>query len=113
MRFIDSHVHVGQYAELEPILKYAKSSETLLLGVSTNRNDSMLTLEFARENAGRVIPFVGVHPSEVTTALDLDWLGGAAQNAAGLGEIGLDPKYSEIGPGSGQLNAFQMQLELA
>lgn len=113
MRFIDSHVHLGQYAELGPILRYAKSSETLLLAAGTDKEDSLLTLKFADENVGRVIPFVGVHPSEALRGGSVAWLEEAATKAAGLGEIGLDPSYSETGEGSAQRLLFDAQLDLA
>ncbi len=57
--------------------------------------------------------FVGVHPSEVLKNRSLRWLSGALQKATGLGEVGLDPKYSGVGPRSAQMMALQSQLEAA
>ena len=57
--------------------------------------------------------FVGLHPSEAEKTSGIDWLPEALNQAAGVGEIGLDPKYSGAGRGSPQLMRFAGQLEIA
>ena len=57
--------------------------------------------------------FVGVHPSEALKTTDLSWLAQDLRRATGIGEIGLDPKYSEMGRGSPQMKTFLAQLEVA
>lgn len=57
--------------------------------------------------------FVGVHPSEVLKEHDLTWVRRSLSNATGLGEVGLDPKYSAIGPRSAQMEAFLSQVKTA
>jgi TatD DNase family protein len=89
---------------------FARSTETTLAAVSTSKRDSMITLEFARENGDCVKAFVGIHPSEAAKGEDLEWLDSAAKEAKGIGEIGLDPSYSEIGENSPQMKAFHAQL---
>jgi len=56
---------------------------------------------------------VGVHPSNAQKAESLSWLEQDLRQASGIGEIGLDPKYSEEGLGSPQMKALMAQLELA
>lgn len=94
-------------------MEFATSSETLLLACSTGKENSMLTLQFARENGRLVRPFVGVHPSEALVEPELSWLAPVLGEAAGVGEIGLDPKYSEVAEGSPQTKVFEEQLALA
>jgi TatD DNase family protein len=106
-------LHLSQYEDPANLLKFAKSSGTLLLLLSTNRSDSMITLRFADENAGWVVPFVGVHPSEALVETSLDWVETATRGAEGVGEIGLDPRYSEAKAGSPQMENFQRQLSIA
>ncbi|MDV3277404.1 MAG: TatD family hydrolase [Nitrososphaerales archaeon] len=106
-------MHLSDYVDPSGVLRFASSSETLLLSSSTSRDTSMITLKFASENGLFVRPFVGVHPSEATEEPSLDWLDKAARRAAGVGEIGLDPKYSEIGERSAQMRVFKEQLSLA
>jgi len=86
---------------------------TLLLACGVDHETSSLCLRQAAANPKAVKAFVGVHPSEATTDVALDWLEVALGEATGLGEVGLDPKYSQIGAGSRQLGAFQDQLEAA
>ena len=57
--------------------------------------------------------FIGVHPSEAPKETDLEWMAQSLPRASGIGEIGLDPRYSEKGPGSAQLSTFLAQLEMA
>ena len=57
--------------------------------------------------------FVGVHPSEALKSTSLSWLEQDLRRASGIGEIGLDPKYSDKGPGSAQMKTFLAQLDMA
>ena len=113
MRFIDSHIHLSQYPSTDQLLSFARATGTLFLAASTCKNDSMITLKFAAENAGCVVPFIGVHPSETVDEGGLDWLDAASASAKGIGEVGLDPKYSEVSAGGGQMARFQAQLSVA
>ena len=56
---------------------------------------------------------MGTHPSESEKEPDLTWLPTCLKAASGLGEVGLDPKYSGIGPESVQRRVFIGQLEAA
>jgi TatD DNase family protein len=93
-------------------LALASSSDVLLLTCGVDRQTSLEGISLAQESMG-VRAFVGVHPSEVLKESDLGWLPGALESASGLGEVGLDPKYSSIGPRGAQVRAFHAQLEAA
>lgn len=111
MRFIDSHVHLCEYPEHIPNLNLARSLEMILLSSSINRVTSMRTLEIARDEPSLVRAFLGVHPSGAETEDSLEWFEGALHEATGAGELGLDPRYSEVSPKSPQMNTFTRQLE--
>lgn len=112
MRFIDSHVHLCEYPEALEILCVARSTDTILLSSGIDRRSSLRTLEIARAAPGLVRPFVGVHPSEAQLETDLEWFEAALGEAAGAGELGLDPKYSEVASRSPQMTALVRQLEV-
>lgn len=111
MRFVDSHLHLDS-PDMERVVSYAKGSGAVLLPCGVDERSSGALLRAAAAHRG-VEPFVGVHPSEATKSGELGWLEGALSEAAGVGEIGLDPSYSPTGPGSDQLKAFTAQLEAA
>jgi TatD DNase family protein len=94
-------------------LTLAQANQTLLISVAVDRRSSRETVETASSVPELVKAFVGVHPSEAAKEADLTWLGSALDSATGVGEIGLDPKYSETGPRSPQRRAFEVQLEKA
>lgn len=112
MRFVDSHLHLDG-AEAGDVLALARSNGTLLLTCGVDRRTSAAGLRLAEADPDNVKAFVGVHPSEVLTERSLGWLARALEKAAGLGEVGLDPRYSGIGARSVQLKAFESQLEAA
>ena len=97
MRFIDSHLHLSDSPDPAGLLAYARESDSVYFAVSTSRSNSIITLKYAEENSDRVKAFVGVHPSEAEREGDEGWLAGALEAAAGVGEIGLDPSYSDVG----------------
>ncbi len=113
MRFFDSHMHISEYQDPDRALDLVGSAKILLLACSVDRDTSMATLDVARTNPGLVKPFVGVHPSEADKGSDLSWLDEALGAATGAGEIGLDPKYSEVSPSGSQMAAFKGQLSVA
>lgn len=113
MRFIDSHVHLCQYAAIDTLLRGALSCETILLSSGIDKASSLATLTLASQHSHVVSPFVGIHPSEAGREVDLEWILDALAEASGVGEIGLDPKYAEKSPMRDQLRAFEGQVALA
>jgi len=113
VKFVDSHVHLTDYGQLSSVLEYCRASETLLLSASIDRASSVRNLELGLQHANLVQPFVGVHPSEAEKAGSTGWLEEAVTSARGVGEVGLDPRYSPVGKGSQQVNLLMLQLGLA
>ena len=110
MRFCDSHMHLSDYEQPEAVVDLAKWNETVLFSAGVDRLTSVRTIKLAESHRSVVLPFVGIHPSEAGKASDLEWLDSSIREAVGLGEIGLDPKYSPSGRGSAQMKVFQAQL---
>jgi TatD DNase family protein len=113
VRFVDSHLHLCQYSEPSSTLALAKVTETLLLSAGVDRETSTRTVESSQAHPGAVKAFVGVHPSQAGKETDLAWLESALRGASGVGEIGLDPRYSPVAPRSPQMKAYKAQLEAA
>ena len=111
MRFVDSHLHLtGE--EAEAVVTLGSATGILLVSCGTDRLTSQWSIDLGRLHPEQVKAFVGVHPSEAKSE-DLGWLEGALQEAAGLGEVGLDPLYSPVGQKSAQMRVFMKQLEAA
>jgi len=109
VRFVDSHLHLdGPGAQ--SAISLARASGILLLGCGVDRETSEEVVRLASEDQA-LRGFVGVHPSEVLKEPDLKWFPRALERAAGVGEIGLDPKYSPCGAGSPQMKALVAQLQ--
>ena len=112
MRFVDSHIHLYD-AEVRKQVNLARAAQTLLVACSEDLETSKAALMHAEACPETVKAFVGVHPSEALKVTSLAWLDQESRQASGIGEIGLDPKYSVKGPGSAQMKAFLAQLEIA
>lgn len=112
MHFVDSHVHLCEYPDYLLTLRMARTSETLLLSSGIDRATSLTTLEVAKEAPPIVKAFVGTHPSEAQAGANLEWFAAALRRAKGAGELGLDPKYSEVTPHSAQMKLFVRQLDV-
>ena len=91
----------------------AEATQTLLVSCAEDQETSHVTLRQAEAYPRTVRAFVGVHPSKVPKTTSITWLERDLRRASGVGEIGLDPKYSEKGPRSAQMRAFLAQLEMA
>ncbi len=108
MRFVDSHLHLDGLGSSEA-LALAGVEGFLLLVCGTDRRTSLKALTLAASNPA-LRPFVGIHPSEALKERSLVWVRPALETAAGLGEVGLDPKYSTVGPRSVQMKTYLAQL---
>jgi len=91
----------------------ARATQTLLVTCSEDRQTSSAALELAAAYPEAVKAFVGVHPSEARETTSLSWLEQDLRRASGIGEIGLDPKYSDTGSVGAQMKTFMAQLDLA
>jgi len=110
VRFVDSHLHLEESENLRQ-LALADANGTLLLTCGIDRRTSLVAIGQAEAAPRTVKAFVGLHPSEVLKETSLAWFEPALARASGVGEIGLDPKYSNMDPGSSQMKAFLAQLE--
>ncbi|HXW95095.1 MAG TPA: TatD family hydrolase [Nitrososphaerales archaeon] len=112
MRFVDSHLHLYEPEAVRKV-KLAESTRIMLLTCGEDRETSSVALRLSKAYPETVKAFIGLHPSKALEATSLDWLEQDLGWASGVGEVGLDPKYSETGPGSNQMKALRAQLELA
>ena len=110
MRFADSHLHI-EGPEAPRVLALAEATGILLGACGVDRETSENALRQAESRPRTVKAFVGVHPSEAVKEGDLGWVRYALGKAAGLGEVGLDPKYSPTGPRSAQQRVLRAQLD--
>ena len=85
----------------------------VLISVSTDVQSAKVTESLKQRHPDHVRFFAGIHPSEVRSGAEPEGLDGLLENADGVGEIGLDPKYSLVGNDSPQTRAFGRQLESA
>jgi len=113
LAFCDAHLHLGDYPDAEGSTALARGAKIVLYSASTNLPDSERNLVFARRSPDLIKAFVGVHPSEAGKGLQEKELESLSRHATGIGEVGLDPKYSAVTEGSAQLRIFRVQLELA
>jgi len=100
-------------AQVGDEVRSASNVGMMLLCCGVDKETSAQALRAAAHDPDTVKAFVGTHPSEAVREPDLGWFEGTLKAAAGVGEVGLDPKYSGIGPGSAQREAFTRQLEAA
>jgi TatD DNase family protein len=112
MLFVDSHVHLTDYLGSEQPLLWAERADAWLFSCGVGKESSQRGVDLARE-LPRVKAFVGVHPSEAKKEPDLSWVPRLLQDATGVGEVGLDPKYSETAKGGKQREVFETLLGLA
>ncbi len=113
MHFVDSHLHLSEYLDGQDVVRLASSAGLLLFSCSVDKRSSERTTALARQSPLIISPFVGVHPSEATEEPDLAWLRTLVREASGVGEVGLDPKYSEVAEKSLQMDVFLEQLGVA
>jgi TatD DNase family protein len=85
----------------------------VLFACVVDRESSGWSLTLERANAGLVSAFVGLHPSEAFETRDVGWLETLLRGASGLGEVGMDPKYSSVARNSPQRRLFLRQLSVA
>jgi TatD DNase family protein len=116
MRLTDVHVHLPEYPDPSEVVRNAVARGARLFSSTINSSQAELNLRLAMENPDTVKCFLGIHPSEASkevVTLPGDPFMGLLQGCDGIGEIGLDPKYSEAGVNSAQMRRFVAQLEAA
>src|SRR4029077_6116838 len=111
---MDVHVHLPAYADAASVVAGARTRGMRLVSICVSAADAAPNFRFREENPSTVRCFIGVHPSEAVAALgDLEKLARMWERADGVGEVGLDPKYSDVSPGGAQMGLFKAQVEVA
>ncbi len=111
MGLIDAHLHLSATNGAEEVVAMSRALGMRLFSTSTDLMESISNLELRDANPETVSCFAGVHPSKVSTTPFTEELIPLIERADGVGEVGLDPKYSEIEAGSAQYRSFFAQLE--
>jgi TatD DNase family protein len=112
--FCDAHVHLPAYPEPGAVVADAKRRGMRLVSVGVSVAEVSPGLRLRDESPDTVRCFIGVHPSEAaSTPTGLDALSSLWEAADGVGEVGLDPKYSEVSSGSAQMGLFEAQVGVA
>jgi TatD DNase family protein len=110
----DAHVHLLAYPEPGEVVNGAVRRGMRLVSVGVSTAEAAPSLKLRDANPGAVKCFIGVHPSETaSTPVGLDDLSPLWDAADGVGEVGLDPKYSEVSAKSAQMELFKAQVEVA
>lgn len=116
---VDSHSHLAE-DELKPLLESilisCRKSGTIIFTNSSNLQSSIENIAISESNRDLVKAFVGVHPWEAQHYDDKafnDLVTDKMEHVSGIGEIGLDGKYSSITPLETQKETFERQLEAA
>jgi TatD DNase family protein len=110
----DAHVHLPAYSEPEEVVAGARRRGMRLVSVGVSPAEAAPSLKLRDANPHAVKCFIGVHPSEAaSTPVGLDDLSPLWEAADGVGEVGLDPKYSEVSARSTQMELFKAQVEVA
>lgn len=108
---VDAHLHLPEYSDaMESI---GRTPNLCLFSCTVNLTQAETNIRLREQGYGFVKCFLGVHPSDVTDVLPSEHLSVLMDRCDGIGEIGLDPKYSEAGRDSKQMKAFLDQLSLA
>lgn len=94
-------------------MSLSSSNQTLLVTCGVDEETSLEALRLAERYPGKVVAFVGIHPSEALKSEDTGWLRDALAGATGLGEVGLDPTYSQVTAEGVQMRVVAAELELA
>ncbi len=111
---LDAHVHLPAYPDPGTVVAGASRRGIRLVSVTVSVAEVAPSLVLRGENPEAVRCFIGVHPSEaVSTPRAIEELAPLWAAADGVGEVGLDPKYSAVSNGSAQMELFKAQVEVA
>ncbi len=111
MGLIDAHLHLSETSDAEGVVAMGRIMGMRLFTASTDEADSAVNLKLRDEHPETVSCFAGVHPSKVSANTFTPELMSLIERSDGVGEIGLDPKYSEIGVRGAQHRNLVAQLE--
>ena len=109
----DAHVHLPAFPDPESEVLAARARGMRVVSVTTNAREAPGNLELKTKNPETVRSFIGVHPSDAALPDPLSGLEGLWTRCDGVGEVGLDPKYSDLSANGPQMAVFKAQLEVA
>lgn len=109
----DAHVHLPAFPDPTSELLAAKARGMRVISVTTNAKEAPANLELKTIGPETVRSFIGVHPSDAALPDPLSGLEDLWTHCDGVGEVGLDPKYSELAANGAQMAVFKAQLEVA
>jgi len=93
-KLIDTHAHLEEFRELEPVLEAAKKAGLIaIIAVGSDTASNKQVLEIADTNRGVIFPALGLHPWNINAATlehDFEFINKYADKAIAIGEIGLD-----------------------
>lgn len=114
--FIDTHVHLDEFNNLEEILDRARGvgvNGFISVGYDVQSSKISYSLSLQYDD---VYALLGIHPHSANECHDefLNWIRSIRDDrkVLGIGEIGLD-YYRNLSPKNIQLEAFEKQLSLA
>jgi TatD DNase family protein len=116
MKLTDAHMHLPEYPVPSEVIEKAKTRGMRLLSCTVAPAQAELNVRLADENHGTVWCFLGVHPSDAPEGVPVssgDPFWKLLERCDGIGEIGLDPKYSTTDEKSAQMKWFVAQLAAA
>ncbi|MDX1595437.1 MAG: TatD family hydrolase [Nitrosopumilaceae archaeon] len=114
----DAHIHLSDkfYASnIQSILDGMQEMKIKACCVSVDYSNSIETLNLAQQS-DLILPFIGIHPERATDNLQLmiQEIEDNFKQIAGIGEIGLDPTYSNSDDDlKNQLKVFEALLGVA
>ena len=114
----DSHIHLSdpEYDNDIPfIIQSMKKLQIKACCVSMDFSNSTKTLELAKQSE-LILPFIGIHPEKADDDLEkmTELITENFERISGIGEIGLDPSYTESEmQSSRQKKVFETLLSLA
>lgn len=114
MRLIDTHAHLDEFTDINPVVERAKRSGVVaIIAVGASPTSNEKTLSLSRSYRGYVFPALGIHPWEVESDVEAEIgvIERELDDCVAVGEIGLDywiEKDREV-----QRSVFKRLLELA
>ena len=115
--YFDSHIHLSDpqyFSDMDFTLHEMESLKIKACCVSMDAENSLQTLELAKKS-NLVLPFIGIHPECASDDLDkvVTMIENNHDTIAGVGEIGLDPTYTNNEDSKRQTLVFETLLSCA
>jgi TatD DNase family protein len=116
---VDTHAHLEEFADIEPVLSAAKAAGVdSIVAVGSDLVSNRKVLQIAASHHGFIFPALGLHPwniKESELKETLDFIDKHADEASAIGEVGLDyhKKVVSIAPKQRQRDIFLELLDIA